>query len=68
MPGALSTLILNSKEAASLLQIHPKTLQKLAREGTVPAFQIGTLWRYRADELDAWMRTQVNSMTPLVPN
>ena len=33
--------VLNTEEAATLLQIHPKTLQKMAREGTVPAFRIG---------------------------
>jgi excisionase family DNA binding protein len=40
--------VLNTEEAAALLQIHPKTLQKMAREGTVPAFRIGDLWRFRA--------------------
>jgi excisionase family DNA binding protein len=35
--------VLNTEEAATLLQIHPKTLQKMAREGTVPAFRIGDL-------------------------
>jgi len=40
--------VLNTEEAAALLQIHPKTLQRMAREGTVPAFRIGDLWRFRA--------------------
>jgi len=33
-----------------LVQIHPKTLQKLARQGRVPAYRIGDLWRFRASE------------------
>jgi len=40
--------VLNTEEAAALLQIHPKTLQKMPREGIVPAFRIGDLWRFRA--------------------
>jgi len=53
--------VLNTEEAAALLQIHPKTLQKMAREGTVPAFRIGDLWRFRASALDEWLRTGVSS-------
>ena len=53
--------VLNTEEAAALLQIHPKTLQKMAREGTVPAFRIGDLWRFRASLLDEWLRSGVSS-------
>ena len=35
--------ILGSEEAAALLKIHPKTLQKLARKGRIPGFRIGKL-------------------------
>jgi excisionase family DNA binding protein len=52
---------LNSQQAAALLQIHPKTLQKMARQGRVPAHQIGDLWRFRASELDEWLRTEISS-------
>ena len=47
--------LLDSDEAAALLKIHPKTLQRMARRGEIPAIQIGKLWRFRASELDAWM-------------
>jgi excisionase family DNA binding protein len=40
-----------------LLQIHPKTLQRMARQGIVPAFRIGDLWRFRASSLDQWLRS-----------
>jgi excisionase family DNA binding protein len=53
--------VLNTEEAAALLQIHPKTLQKMAREGTVPGFRIGDLWRFRASALDEWLRSGVCS-------
>jgi len=47
--------VLNTEEAAALLQIHPKTLQRMARRGVVPAFRIGDLWRFRASSLDQWL-------------
>lgn len=48
--------LLDSEEAAALLKIHPKTLQKLARSGAVAAIQIGKLWRFRASALDDWIK------------
>lgn len=47
--------LLDSEEAAALLKIHPKTLQKLARTGKVDAIQIGKLWRFRASALNRWL-------------
>jgi excisionase family DNA binding protein len=52
---------LTSGEAAALLQIHPKTLQRMARDRRVPALRIGDLWRFRASELDEWLRSEVSS-------
>ncbi len=58
--------LLNSTQAADLLSIHPKTLQKMARAGQVPARRIGDLWRFRASDLDTWLRTGVCSTPPLM--
>ena len=49
--------VLNTDAAEALLQIHPKTLQRMARQGIVPAFRIGDLWRFRASSLDLWLRS-----------
>lgn len=59
--------LLDTHEAAALLGIHPKTLQKMARAGTVPGHRIGDLWRFRVSELDSWVGETVNSQSPLVP-
>jgi excisionase family DNA binding protein len=59
---------LTSEEAARLLNIHPKTLQRMARRGQVPAHRIGDLWRFRASELDDWFRGKRDRLeSPLVP-
>lgn len=50
--------LLDSEEAADLLRIHPKTLQRMARNGEIAATQIGKLWRFRASELDLWLRSK----------
>lgn len=51
--------LLDSNEAAGLLGIHPKTLQRMARRREVPGLQIGKLWRFRMSELNAWLREKI---------
>ena len=53
--------LLDVSEAAGLLRIHPKTLQKLARFALVPAYRVGRFWRYRASDLEMWLRSGANS-------
>ena len=47
--------LLDSEEAAALLKIHPKTLQKMARTGEITGIQVGRLWRFRASALNRWL-------------
>jgi excisionase family DNA binding protein len=37
------------------LKIHPKTLQKMARNGEINGIQIGRVWRFRASALNRWL-------------
>jgi excisionase family DNA binding protein len=49
---------LDSDEAAALLRIHPKTLQRMARNRQIHGIQVGKLWRFRASDLEIWLRTK----------
>ena len=59
-PGQFERL-LDSDEAAALLGIHKKTLQRMARTGELPGFQIGDLWRFRASTLNEWLASKLAS-------
>lgn len=50
--------LLDTDEAASVMRIHPKTLQKLARRGVVHGIRIGKLWRFRASDIQEWIASQ----------
>ena len=43
--------LIDTEEAAALLQIHPRTLQRMARRGEVRGYQLGKLCRFRASDL-----------------
>ena len=53
--------LLDSDEAAALLKIHPKTLQKMARNGEITGVQVGRLWRFRASVINQWLEHKMAS-------
>ena len=65
----LSEPFLDSDQAAAILRIHPKTLQRLARLGNVTGYRIGKLWRFHASDLEAGisvcLRTRLQPRTGL---
>ncbi|WP_396270790.1 helix-turn-helix domain-containing protein [Granulicella paludicola] len=42
---------LDTDEAAAILRVHPKTLQRMARKGEVRGVRVGKLWRFRSSDL-----------------
>ena len=43
--------LLDSDRAAAIIRVHPKTLQRYARNGIVHGVRVGKLWRFRASDL-----------------
>ena len=56
--GFVPERLLQTDEAAAIIQIHPKTLQRFAREGMIRGIHIGKLWRFRASEIEEWIQRQ----------
>jgi excisionase family DNA binding protein len=51
----ISKEIMTAKEVAQYLSIHPLTVHKYARAGKIPAFKIGTDWRFHKKSLEKWI-------------
>ena len=47
--------LLDTDEAAKLLRLHPRTLRTKARQGMIPAVQVGKRWRFRISMLNHWL-------------
>jgi excisionase family DNA binding protein len=47
--------ILTVKELGEILQVHPSTIYKLTRLGKIPAFRVGSDWRFRKDVIERWI-------------
>ena len=53
-------LLMTSAEAADILRIHPKVVERKAKAGEIPAFKVGKFWRYRSSDLESWVNTQLH--------
>jgi excisionase family DNA binding protein len=40
------------------------TVRKLVRDGALPAARIGRSYRFKADDIDSWIREQYHFMYP----
>jgi excisionase family DNA binding protein len=55
--------LLNLEEAAKILGMHWKTLERMARNKKVPALKVGKRWKFRLTSLNAWLEHGLNSTT-----
>jgi excisionase family DNA binding protein len=53
--------ILTTKQVAEYLHIHPLTVHRYAREGRIPAFKIGTDWRFHKKYIEKWIKQKVST-------
>ncbi|WP_425057136.1 helix-turn-helix domain-containing protein [Rhodovulum bhavnagarense] len=51
----MQTDILTIKEVSAYLKITEKTAYRLTAEGKIPGFKVGGAWRFRKQEIDAWI-------------
>lgn len=54
MPDEILTL----PEVAQLLKVAEKTVYTMAQKGALPAFKVGGQWRFKRDDIDAWIERQ----------
>jgi excisionase family DNA binding protein len=50
--------LLTLSEAAILLQVSTRTLQRMIRNGQLPAFKVGGQWRLRETQLRQWVENR----------
>ncbi len=42
-------------EAGLLLRVYPETIARMARDGVLPGVKVGQSWRFRRDDLVAYL-------------
>lgn len=60
-------------EVARYLRMKERTIYVWAHDGKIPGFKLGSSWRFRREEIEAWLETQrsgpavLPAARPLVP-
>ena len=50
--------VMTVHELAEYLQCNKSTIYKLIRSGKIPAFKVGSDWRFMRDRIEQWLERQ----------
>lgn len=56
----MPTKVLTVKEAADYLRIHTSTIYRLLKKKQLPAFRVGSDWRFNVEDIDRWRLGDAN--------
>ena len=42
------------EEVAAYLRVHPSTIYRLLKKNKIPAFKVGSDWRFNVESVDRW--------------
>lgn len=51
---------LTTKEVADYLRVNPYTVYRLVAQRKLPAYKVGSQWRFKRTVLDLWLKKQMN--------
>jgi excisionase family DNA binding protein len=46
--------VLTVKELADYLHVHPSTIYRMLKRAQLPAFRVGSDWRFNVETIDRW--------------
>ena len=46
--------VLTVREVSEYLRVHPSTIYRLLRQRQLPAFRVGSDWRFNVEAIDRW--------------
>jgi len=52
----MATTVITLEEVAQFLRIHPSTVYRLLRKHTIPAFKVGSDWRFNQESVESWVK------------
>ena len=55
--------IMTVRDIAAYLKLNERTVYRLASSAKIPAFKVGTSWRFKKEEIDNWIVQQHNQIS-----
>ena len=53
-PETRPAKVMTLEEVSRYLHVHPSTVYRLLKRGGIPAFRIGSDWRFNIETIDIW--------------
>ncbi|HLH76187.1 MAG TPA: helix-turn-helix domain-containing protein [Candidatus Binataceae bacterium] len=50
--------VLTVRELSDYLKVHPSTIYRQLKRGRIPAFKVGSDWRFNIESIDRWRLEQ----------
>jgi len=60
----MKSRVLTVQEVSSYLRVHSSTIYRMLKKNQLPAFRVGSDWRFTVEAIDKW-RAAVESGAPL---
>jgi excisionase family DNA binding protein len=51
---SINPSVMTVSEMANYLRVHPTTIYRLLKNGKIPAFRVGSDWRFNRERIDQW--------------
>jgi excisionase family DNA binding protein len=59
--------VLTVQNVAEYLRVHPSTIYRLLKKKQLPAFKVGSDWRFNRESIDRWRADAERSQGPINP-
>jgi excisionase family DNA binding protein len=59
----LENRVLTVQEVSNYLRVHPSTIYRMLKKNQLPAFRVGSDWRFTVEAIDKW-RAAVETGVP----
>ncbi len=59
----VSSRVLTVQEVSRYLRVHPSTIYRMLKRNELPAFRVGSDWRFTVEAIDQW-RAKVEAGVP----
>jgi len=59
--------LMTIEEVASYLRLSKDTVYRMAQAGKIPASKVGQQWRFRREDVDAWLEQNKNIAREIPP-
>ena len=52
----MATAVLTLEDVARFLAVHPSTVYRLLKKRSIPAFKVGSDWRFNQESIERWIK------------